>query len=175
MIGGAPMMLSGFDSSFPGVQSTTPIYGSPFPSRPATGYGMPPASQPARPALVQQQPPAPRVVRGQRPDDQISPIPPAPTLRPVPLRMPSPEELGVADAKRLENPSIDWSAVHNQLDRLGATCFHLERLPEGGCRITCLLPTNQQGRTHRIEAASSTEAEALRLTFAKAQEWARER
>jgi hypothetical protein len=86
--------------------------------------------------------------------------------------MPTPQELGVADVKQRENPNIDWTAVHNQLDRLGATCFHLERAPEGGCRITCLLPTNQPGRTHRIEAEASSEADAVRLALARAKEWA---
>ena len=86
--------------------------------------------------------------------------------------MPSPEELGVADAKRLDHSSIDWTAVHNQLDRLGANCFHLERTPKGGYRMSCLLPTNQRDRSHRIEAEASSEADAVRLTLAKAQEWA---
>jgi hypothetical protein len=76
----------------------------------------------------------------------------------------------VADVKRLEN--VDWTSVHNQLDRLGATCFNLERRPEGGCRITCLLPTDQRGRSHRIEAEASSDADAVRLALAKAQDWA---
>jgi len=63
----------------------------------------------------------------------------------------------------------------DRLDRLGATCFHLERLPEGACRITCLLPTAQQGRSHRIEAVASSEGDAVRLILAKAQEWAANR
>ena len=86
--------------------------------------------------------------------------------------MPSPEQLGVAGFKRADPPSIDWTAVHNQFDRLGATCFHLERTPNSGYRITCLLPTNQRDRSHRIEAEASSEAEAVRLVLAKAQEWA---
>jgi hypothetical protein len=85
--------------------------------------------------------------------------------------MPTPEELGVAAVKRPENATIDWGAVHEQLDRLGATCFHLERMSGGACRITCLLPTDQQGRSHCIEASASSEAEAIRLILAKAQEW----
>jgi hypothetical protein len=89
--------------------------------------------------------------------------------------MPSPQELGVADLKRPENASVDWAAVHNRLDHLGATCFHLERTPEGSSRITCLLPTEQRGRSHRIEAQAATEADAIRLLLAKAQEWTAER
>jgi hypothetical protein len=86
--------------------------------------------------------------------------------------MPSPQELGVADVKLPANLSIDWTAVHNQLDRLGATCFHLERAATGGYRITCLLPTNQPGRTHRIEAEAPTEAEAVQLALSKVRQWA---
>jgi len=85
--------------------------------------------------------------------------------------MPSPAELGVPGF----NACLDWTAVHNQLDRLGATCFHLERTPKGGYRITCLLPTDQRDRTHRIEAEGSGEADAVRLVLAKAQEWAGQR
>jgi hypothetical protein len=85
--------------------------------------------------------------------------------------MPSPVELGVADAKPPENPVLDWTAVHNQLDHLGATCFQLERTPESSFRITCLLPTDQRGCSHRIEAQGPSEADAVRLALAKAQEW----
>jgi hypothetical protein len=85
--------------------------------------------------------------------------------------MPSPQELGVTDARRPENPIVDWTAVHNQLDRLGATCFHLERTREGNVRITCLLPTDQRSRSHRIEVQASSEAEAVRLVLAKTHGW----
>jgi hypothetical protein len=173
MIGRAPMMPPpGFGSPFP-VQSAAPNFGSSVPSQAAAGYGIP--AQPARPQLAQQQAPAPRVIRGQRPDEQVSAdqgadAPRSPRRQPA-LHMPSPEELGVPGL----NPCLDWTAVHNQLDRLGATCFHLERTPKGGYRITCLLPTNQRDRTHRIEAEASAEADAVRLVLAKAQEWAGQR
>jgi hypothetical protein len=93
-------------------------------------------------------------------------------MRQPALHMPSPEELGVAGIKRSDNPSVDWTAVHSQLNLLGATCFHLERTVTGGYRINCLLPTNHRDRTHRIEAEASSEADAVRLVLAKAQEWA---
>jgi hypothetical protein len=86
--------------------------------------------------------------------------------------MPSPEALGVTSFKRENPPSTDWTAVHTQLDRLGATCLHVERTPNGANRITCLLPTNRPDRTHRIEAEASSEAEAVRLVLAQANEWA---
>jgi hypothetical protein len=51
-------------------------------------------------------------------------------------------------------------------------CFHLEKLTPGGYRFSCLLPTAQPGRTHRIEAEAVTETEVVRLALAKAEEWA---
>jgi hypothetical protein len=86
--------------------------------------------------------------------------------------MPTPEELGVASVQRPENATIDWAAVHDRLDHLGATCFHLERMPQGACRITCLLPTDQPGRSHRIEAVASSEADAIQGILAQVQKWA---
>ena len=161
------------DSSWPGVPPAAPTVGASFPSSPA--YGTPRSSPPARPQLAQQPAPAPRIIRGQRPEEPASAVPAVPAVRPPSLRMPTPEELGVAEVKRSENPSIDWIAVHDQLDALGATCFHLERMPEGGCRITCLLPTRQQGRTHRIEAVAGSTADAVQLALAKVRQWAGER
>src|SRR5438128_11280063 len=104
----------GFGSPVPVVDSAVPGFGSPLMSQPAAGYGK--AVQPVRPQLAQQQAPSPRIIRGQQPDD------PAPSIRQPQLHMPSPEQLGVAGFKRADPPSIDWTAVHNQFDRLGATC-----------------------------------------------------
>ncbi len=74
--------------------------------------------------------------------------------------------------KPVESPQIDWTAVHNRLDRLGATCLQRQKLSTNGWRITCLLPTNQQRWSHRIDAQAASEAEAVRLLLAKAEEWA---
>ena len=163
------MPAPGFNSSFPLVRGAPSNVGS-FVSQPSAGYASSPPSPPKYSSVAQQQTPAPRVVRGQRPDEP-APEPAAPIVRASVLRMPSPQELGVGDAKRPENPSVDWAAVHSQLDRLGATCFQLERTLEGSLRITCLLPTEERGRSHRIEAQASSEAEAVRLALARAQEW----
>jgi hypothetical protein len=67
---------------------------------------------------------------------------------------------------------VDWTAVHGQLNDLGATCIHLERLAQGGCRMTCLLATADQGRTHHIDVRAGSEADAVRLALAQAQEYA---
>jgi hypothetical protein len=163
------MLSPGFSSTVPAMGSVPPSFGQPFPSQAAPNYALPPASPPLRPPVVQQQAPAPRVVRGQQPDEP--PAPAAPVFRQAPLRMPSPQELGVADAKP-ENSTLDWTAVHDLLDRLGATCFHLERVGASGYHLTCLLPTDQPSRTHCIEVEAPSEAEAVRLALAKVQQWA---
>src|SRR5437879_2091473 len=120
------MPPSAFGSPFPVVESPAPNFRPPMMSQPSAGYGMPAPQPPARPPLVQQQAPTPRIIRGQRPDEPVAAIPSRPASRQAELHMPSPEELGVASAKRVDPPRIDWTAVHNQLDRLGASCFHLE-------------------------------------------------
>jgi hypothetical protein len=84
--------------------------------------------------------------------------------------MPSPEALGIAAPQQALPASVDWAAVHNQLDRIGATCFHLERTQDG-CRLTCLLPARESGRLHRIEAQAASEAEVVRLALAQAEQW----
>jgi hypothetical protein len=88
------------------------------------------------------------------------------------LRLPPPEDLGIGNPAAAEPSAVDWAAFHGRLNRLGATCFHLERTGPNACRITCFLPTRQQGRNHRIEAQAANEAEAARLALAKAEEWA---
>jgi hypothetical protein len=93
-----------------------------------------------------------------------------PDSRPEPLAMPSPEQLGVSKARPAG--SADWGAAHRRLQELGAVCFQLEKLPQGGCRCTCLLPTAQPDRNHRIEAVSDSEADAVRLALDKAEAWA---
>jgi hypothetical protein len=169
------MMNGGFDSPFamPGMPAAPPPMQYAVPSN----RGMP-ARAPGTPSMLaqQQQPPQivpPRpIIRAQRGEDP----PPAPrqtAARPTPLSIPSPEELGVA--RSTDNVAVDWTTVHNQLNRMGASCFHLERLANGGCRITCLLPGGQQGRSRHIEAEAASEAAAIRATLAKADEWASRR
>jgi hypothetical protein len=86
--------------------------------------------------------------------------------------MPSPEQLGVAPARPLDGPGVDWVAARRRLDRLGAVCIHLEKLPQGGYAFVCLLPTAQPGRTHRVEATAGTETDAVHLVLEKAEAWA---
>jgi hypothetical protein len=79
--------------------------------------------------------------------------------------MPSPDELGVPRARAQADRGGDWGSLYRQLVDRGAICFQLERLPEGGFRCTCLLPSEQPDRTHRFEVSAGTEAEAVRLVL----------
>ena len=141
---------------------------------PPPGFAAPPnpgiASRP--PPAPARQPTAPRIVRGQGDDPQPQPAPSRPAL----LTLPTPEELGVAAARTAGNSAGDeWAAGYRRLDQLGATCFHVERLPQGGHRVSCLLPTAQPSRTHRIDVLAPTAAEAIRLAVERAEEWAERR
>ncbi len=173
MIGSMPMMASpGYSSVAPMGGYAMPPQHPPFPGIPQYMSGPQSSSgAPSRPLTPQQDPPR-RIVRAQQPDE------PTPTRqmvsapeRPLALSIPSPEALGVSSCKLADAQPVDWTAVHARLDLLGATCFHLERFAQGGCRITCLLPTSQQGLTHRIDAQAATESDAVRLTLAKAEAW----
>jgi hypothetical protein len=140
-----------------------------FAGQPAAWQPMNPLRSPmpaSAPSFAQQPAPRPPIVRAKGPDDP----PPAP--KPAPLTMPSPEQLGVTRAKLAPGDVVDWAAARRRLDRLGATGFLLEKLPQGGYRFTCLLPTTQAGRTHHVEAVAATEAEAVRATLEKSEEWA---
>lgn len=124
------------------------------------------AQAPRLPAAQQS---APRIVRGQAPEE---PAPRLPVLepRPAPLRLPSPEELGVVAAKPAA--ASDADALHRRLEQLGATCLHLEKQTQGGYLVCCLLPTAQPGRSHRIDATAAGSTEALRLVVERAEAWA---
>ena len=88
------------------------------------------------------------------------------------MSIPSPEELGVLAAKPVvAGVELDWAAVHRRLQELGAD-FLRQKLPEGGYRFTCLMPTNQPNRLHRVEAEAATEAEAVQLALNQANKWA---
>ncbi|HEY1861814.1 MAG TPA: hypothetical protein VGG61_15750 [Gemmataceae bacterium] len=86
-----------------------------------------------------------------------------------PLALPSPEQLGVAVRKSESN--VDWNLVHRRFHDAGATCFLLDHRPEGGCKLTCLLPTGQANRNHHIEVEAASEAEAARLALERLEEW----
>jgi len=144
-----------------------PNQGSGIRSQGAEFAGQPASWQTPNPVRLPS-PPAqrPLLARAKGLDDPL----PAPV--PAPLAMPSPEQLGVVRAKAAAHDGVNWTDARRRLDRLGATCFHLEKLSPSGYRFTCLLPTTQPGRTHHVEAVAATEPEAVRLTLEKSEEWA---
>jgi hypothetical protein len=131
--------------------------------QPALGLG----SRPPAPIGLAAVPPKP-TIRGQMSDEGRAPE----VRRPAeakPLAMPSPEQLGVADRKSESN--VDWNLVHRRFHDAGATCLLLDQRPNGGCKLTCLLPTGQPNRNHHIEVEAATEAEVARLALERLEEW----
>jgi hypothetical protein len=53
---------------------------------------------------------------------------------------------------------------------MGATDFHLDRSP-AGYRLSILLPGDAPGLTRRVDAVAVTEAEAVRLGLARAEQY----
>jgi hypothetical protein len=103
---------------------------------------------PARPPVARAQGPAkPPVARGQIPDEA-----------PRALKMPSPDELGIKLERN--NKPLDWDQLRDQLDRLGATSFRLDKDGDG-FRFVCVLPSGS------VEATGSTEAAAVSAAMAK--------
>jgi hypothetical protein len=154
------------------------VQGHPVPpggGRPAGGtYPVRVPQTAIRPGPAPAQPALPRpIVRAQAPDEPSPPPRPlAAERRPPLLSIPTPEQLGLGGTQPPDRGPTDWTAVHRRLDQFGATCLHLEKLPQGGCRFTCLLPTGQPDRSHRVEAQAASEAEAVHLVLQKTEEWA---
>lgn len=161
-----------------------PRFASQVPSWPAGGRPAQPQTRATAPVSVPVQrpqplpaarpttPPAPRY-RAQAPEEPTEigrPVGIVPPQR-ASLNMPSPEQLGVAPARPAAEVGLDWSTAHRRLDRLGAVCFHMEKLPRGGVRVTCLLPTAQPDRSHRIEAEAGSEIEAVQIILDRAETW----
>jgi hypothetical protein len=180
MIGRAPMML-------PPQYVAGPVQSFPAPQPgqvQAPKQWLPPRVQPAQqaqvkpPTAVAQQPVQPIVARGMRGDD-----PPLPQVRPAtntnlkasPLKLPSPEELGVAPRPPLPATpvaKVDWNAAHDSLQRLGGTGFQLAQLADGRFRVGFVLRTNQADQVHHIEATAATQADAVASALAHAEQWA---
>ena len=172
MIGSMPMMPQGRPINFPAQNLAAPPQGTQF--MPTQGFPVQSAPpQTWQQGIARQDPIPPRRIVRAKVDEEPLPIL-TPRVQPT-LSMPAPEALGVSFVRTADSPRVDWAAVHRQLDRLGASCFHLERTQDGGCRITCLLPTAQSGRIHRIEAEAAGEADAVRVTLSKAEEWCNQR
>jgi hypothetical protein len=164
MLGSMPTMPAPiYPQSYP-VQGYPPAYAS----APSWQGGATYPQQSAAPApRLAQAPALPRpIVRAKGADD-----PPRPAL-PAPLMLPSPEQLGISRPLAALN-TLDWTDAHRRLDQLGAVCFHLEKLPQGGYRFTCLLPTAEAAKRHRVEATGATEADVVRLALDQSEQWSR--
>jgi hypothetical protein len=102
----------------------------------------------------------------------------APDSPPVPARLTlaSPEELGVAAARpavpETAPASADWNSARDRLNRLSAVGFQLNKLDQGGFRVTCFLPSGQPGRTHCVEAIAASEGAAVAEALQRAEQWA---
>jgi hypothetical protein len=120
-----------------------------YPPAPSQRYSTV-ASGPARAAL-------PRVRM------QMNDATEAPKPRLTALEMPSPEQLGVGT--KPQRSEVNWDNVRLRLQRLKATSFHLQKLPNG-FRFICALPG---GPGREIQAEASTEAEAIERALAQAE------
>ena|SRR5438132_3478146 len=173
MIGGPPIASPDFGSPY--ALQAFPAAAAPNRFPQASPRAASPASAPWNASVAQQPPARARpVFRAQREDEPVRTGTPV-ASRIGPIVLPTPEQLGVGLAKGSERQAIDWANVHDRLDRLGASCFHQQKVPEGGYRVTCLLPTARSERTHRIEAQAATEAAAVQAVLAQAEQWAASR
>jgi hypothetical protein len=116
-------------------------------------------------------------LKGPDEDDPAPSRPLTTQVAPGRLKLPSPGELGLlteavpSSEKCKTGSAVDWADIHRRLDRLGALSFHQENLPEGGCRVTFLLPTDQPNRAQQIDARAETPAEAVGLALERAETW----
>lgn len=164
MVGGSPILMAPGSMPFP--QSGLMMQQQPrmgVPAQLAAGQPIPPMPVQAPPRPNTQ---APRPIKALgKIDDEPAP------RRPASIRIPSPEELQITGQPVQDLPpaSVDWVQIRRRLDDLGSVGFQMDRLPEGGYRFICLLPTAQADRHHRIEARAASEAEAIQLVLERAE------
>ena len=152
-----------------------PMMQQPMMQQPMVQQPLPNRSPTQTPSFRQQpvnDPPVQTVIRGVSSDQQRPAPAPQRGLPPEPIRIPSPEQLGVA-APRPKDPGLDWVAIRKRLDELGAVGFQLEQLPSGGYRFICHLPTAAFGQTQGVEVQAPSEAEAVSQCLARAELWRR--
>jgi hypothetical protein len=177
MIGGAPMTMMpspGYPmqgrppAQFPMAGQPMPQYN--VPAAMASSVPMTASPQPAPPSVPMQAAPAP-VFRGVPEETPDYGPPPLPVAQMPMLAMPSPEQLGLDASHPASGSAVDWNGAHARLEKLGATCFQEETLPDGSCRVTCLLPTARPSQSHRIEVCAASAAEAIRTVIDEAEQW----
>lgn len=87
-------------------------------------------------------------------------------VRPDPLRMPSPTELGLSGTAAPKVDAVDWGDIRRRMERLNVTSFQLDRV-SAGFRFTCVVPTANGPK--RLNADAITEAEAIQQALARAE------
>ena len=129
-----------------------------------------PVPRPATYAAVRPAPPSPRpVVRAVPADEPERPTHTELRIAPPP-DLPRPERLGLRSPRPAASSEPDWNDVHRRLRDLGSISSQLRKLPEGGYRFTCLLPTGRPEEARRVEADAATEGEAVRQALARAEQ-----
>ena len=103
----------------------------------------------------------------EKPEPSIQSRTAAPKLEP--LTLPSPESLGLAP--KSAPAKVDWNATLERLDRLGRIGHQVVQLDDGRCRVLLVMRTRQADQVQRIEATAATEAEAVGLALARAEQW----
>jgi 3-oxoacyl-(acyl-carrier-protein) synthase len=78
--------------------------------------------------------------------------------------------VGIAAAP-LEPASVDWMAVRQRLQAVGATTFQIAQRPNNQWAFCLAMPTSVPGKVHRIEAEAATEAEAIAHALSEAERW----
>jgi hypothetical protein len=94
--------------------------------------------------------------------NESKPIVRAQNSESAPLRVPTPEELGLGKQSSVRDQPIDWAMVERRLDTLGATSFHLEKTTSG-FRFDCELPSG------KVTGLGTSKGEAVRNALAKVQ------
>jgi hypothetical protein len=169
LIGSSPMSYpapAGVPFSPPG-QNYVPGYGQ-SPRRPIPYAG---TSLPANGTRPLGPPASPRPIIRALPEEEPPTSTPLRPKNPPPLTLPLPEQLGIGVVQSPPPASLDWNTVHDRLQRLGSLTYQLQKLPEGGFRFICLLPTTQPDRAQCIEAQGRSEGEAVGFALARAEQW----
>src|SRR5262245_12864295 len=115
------------------------------------------------------------VIRGQSADENTVRTPRETVKQNVTgLTMPMPETLGLALPKAGEQvrSKSDWASARQKLDKLGATFYRLEKVPDGRFRFSCAVPhAKLADRQQQFEATGPTEEESIHQVLAQIEHW----
>lgn len=163
-------MFQAYPQAYP-LQQAYPAQQSDPAQWSAQPQGWPPRQAPVASTAVASQTPPPKYRMQMAEEPSPSAAARLAQTLPAPLRMPTPQELGLLSGSALAE-NANWATAHRRLEKLGALSYHLDKLPQGGFRFACFLPTSQADRSHRIQAEAASEAEAVSLVVEQAEGWA---